>query len=252
MKISEITNEANLNLYSIGLLSTVDKKTCANLAKSTSKSHDTLYRQLDCVKQDTNLNDQLKQLAQKVFKTNPLYLIFDDTRIIKPYASLIEGLDIGHDGSSGRITQGLQMVTAMLTDLNSKLPIDLRPYISKWLTESYLTKSEIAWSITKSLIGAFDIELILTHAHYATKTFLTDLFKNHSPFLMKIPRNRKVTIGDKYDQLQNILRLKRNQHVRCIQGLYNGLPYYFYVAKVKSGTTIYFISLNYIESKKSC
>lgn len=249
MKISENTNEANLNLYSIGLLSTVEKKTCSNLAKSTTYSHDTLYRQLNDAENKTNLKEQLKNLAQKVFKTGPLYLIFDDTRINKPYASLIEGLDIGHDGSSGSITQGLQIVTAMITDLKAKLPIDLEPYISKWLTDKYLTKSEIAWDIVQSLIRELDVELILADAHYATKAFLIDLFKNHIPFLMKLPRNRKVTIGDKYDQLQNILRLKRNQHVRYVQGLYDGLPYYFYVAKVKNGTTIYFISLNYIEAK---
>jgi hypothetical protein len=59
---------------------------------------------------------------------------------------------------------------------------------------------------------------------------------------MKIPRNRIVTINVLTGQLQDILRLKRNSHVKMMQGTFKGIDCCFYVVKIKSGTTMYFVS----------
>ena len=64
--------------------------------------------------------------------------------------------------------------------------------------------------------------------------------------LVKITRRRVVNIDGKKGQLQNVLRLRRNQHIFVKQGILDGETYYFYVAKVKNGSIVYFISNDYI------
>jgi len=249
MNITKTQTNNNTSLYTNGLLVTADRKTATNLAKSLNVKHDKLYRELTNT-QEENLLNKLKVLAQQTFQNNPLYLLFDDTRLTKRYASNIEGLDIGHDGSTNSITKGIQMVTAMFATAEIKLPIDIQPYISKWLSEDYITKSNIAWDIVQRLIASFNIARILADAHYATKTLLRKLIESGILFLMKIPRNRKVVIHGKHDQLQRLLRLKRNEHVRYAVGFYDDIRYFFYVVKVGQGKTVYLISSDFIEPKE--
>ncbi len=116
------------------------------------------------------------------------------------------------------------------------------------MSEDYKTKSNIAWDIVQRLIASFNIARILADAHYATKALLRKLIESGILFLMKMPRNRKVIIRGKHDQLQRLLRLKRNEHVRYAIGFYDNIRYFFYVVKVGQGKTVYLISSDFIRA----
>jgi hypothetical protein len=252
VRISNFSDQINIPEYSQALLTTESRKTCTNLAKTLNKPHDSLYYPFrDPIANKEKTQSTLVEIAQKELNLQRIKLIFDDSQITKQYAKDIEGLDVGFDGSTGHAELGLQMITALLTDGNIKLPIDLLPYISKQIAGSHFkSKSEIAAKITTFLVTLFNIDLLLADAHYATKFFLSFLFDLKQAFLMKIPCNRIVTIGSQTAQLKKILRLRKNERVRCVQGHFNGKPYYFYVAKIKDGTIVYFVSLNQIDPYK--
>lgn len=236
-------------LYSMAILATIERKTCINLSKEIEVSHDKVYRQLN-VDPESIYMGYLKKIAQKKLDSSQTYLIIDDSRINKDFATYIEGLSEDLDGSTGRITKGLQMVTSMLTDCRFNMPISLKPLLSKWICpEEYKTKSEIAWEIINKITFDFDIKMVLADAHYATKDLLDKLQRHCIGFLMKMPRSRKVTMGNQHDQLQKILRLRRNERVRCKLGFYDGLPYWFYVVKVNSHITVYLVSSDYLDPK---
>jgi hypothetical protein len=187
-------------------------------------------------------------LAKSLLIDEEAVLVVDDGRIAKPYAELIEGASLGHDGSSHRVVMGLQMVTAMLVTSIYKLPVEVQEYINKWLIgSSYLTKSDIAEMLTRKLMNTFNISRVIADAHYATHQFISFLTGINLPYLMKFPCSRKVTLFDKNVKLNGALRLRRNERVRCKKGFYKGIPCFFYVVKYDKYKTIYLISSDYID-----
>lgn len=246
MRVEQILEKINMPDYSKSLLSTESHKTCTSLAISINKSHDALYKSFrDPVANRESVHNDLISLAQTELSGERTYLIFDDSQLSKPYAKEIEGLDIGFDGSIGRPELGLQMVSALLSDGNIKIPIDMEPYISKLVAgRHFKTKSKLATNIFFHLVELFKIDLLLADAHYATKQFLSLLYKHGQQFLMKFACNRIVTIGKTTGQLKKIFRLRRNEHIRVTKGIFDGISYYFYVVKIKQGKTAYFVSLD--------
>jgi len=252
MKLAEVLAKTNIPDYSKALMSTASHKNCITLAKSINKSHDILYGNFrDPIPSINTLRDQLINLAEKELSGKTTYLIFDDSQISKPHAKEIEGIDIGFDGSTGRPELGLQFVSALLSDGDIKIPVGLEPYISKQIAgKHFKTKSELAANIFLLLVDIFKIDLVLGDAHYATKTFLIFLSKLNQRFLMKFPCNRAVQIRNKKGQLKKIFRLRKNEHIRIIRGVFDDNSYYFYVVKIKPGITAYFISLDQIDKEE--
>jgi hypothetical protein len=235
--------------YVEALLKCSGKKVCTKLAKSINMSHDLIYRSFNKpITKTKEVLNELKRMALRSLNQDELHLIFDDTQITKLYAKEIEGLAMGFDGSLGMSTMGIKMVTALLTDRKHNIPIDAIPFISKEFAQSnYKTKSEIAIGITRLLINVFKFRRILGDAHYATKQMLHFLNDGQLNYLMKIPCNRVVTIGKSTGQLKRIFRLKKNAHVQSIKGTFDGIKCYFYIVKVKDGTTVYLISNDKID-----
>jgi len=248
MMISDILQKINMPMYSKALACTESRKTCTNLAKCMNETHDAIYQSFRSPIETGNaIKDELLSLAKNELSGKTTCLIFDDSQLSKPYAKDIEGLDLGFDGCMGRAELGLQIITALVTDGNIRLPINLIPYFSKQIAKrAYKTKSELAIGITLFLRKSFNFALLIADAHYSTKTFMSFLSEIGQAFLMKFTCTRIVTIGEKTGQLRRILRLKKNEHFRSAQGSFDGLFYYFYVVKVKNGITCYFISLSEI------
>jgi hypothetical protein len=194
------------------------------------------------------VRDKLLNLAQNELSGENRYLVFDDSQLSKPYAKEIEGIDVGFDSSSGRAELGLQMITALITDLEIRLPIDVRPFFGKQIAGKFFkSKGELAAKIFTHLHEIFSFDLVVADAHYATKFFLSFLNNFKQAFLMKFTCNRIVTIGNKTGSLKKLMPLRRNEHFRCTRGLFDGNYYYFYVVKINFYTTCYFISLYEIE-----
>lgn len=238
--------------YVDALLHCSGKKVCTNLADTMNTSHDSIYRNFENPIQQTDTTiDVLKNLAMNNLNNDNIYLIFDDTQITKWHAKKIEGLEVNFDGSIGVPAPGITVVTSLLTDTIIDIPIDAKPFFSKELVQAhYKTKSEIAIDITCDVVKSFNIKRILGDAHYATKQNLGFLHSRQLPYLMKIPRNRVVTIDGIHGQLQRIFRLKKNSHMQSIKGTFHGIDCYFYVIKIKDGTIIYLISNDQIDLKK--
>jgi len=235
--------------YVKALLLCSEKKVCTNLSDTLSTSHDAMQRAIthDAAKQE-NATLPLQTLAQNELNHDETYLIHDDTQLTKLYAKEIEGLDIGFDGSLGRATLGLKVITSLLTDKRVSIPIEAIPYISKELAQAgYKTKSDIAIDITKHVLKHFKIKRMLADAHFATIPMITFLNDAQLNYLMKITRSRVVTIDGIMGQLQKLLRLKKNNRVKSAKGILNGIECYFYVIKIYNGSTIYFISNDQID-----
>lgn len=252
MRTTQLYQEGKSGQYVEALLKCKEKKVCTNLANTMDVSHDSMYRvfenPIDSVE---DIRNKIKVLAQTNLNSEEIYLIVDDTHIAKMHAKQIEGVEMGYSGSLGAPAMGIKMMTALLTDGNIKIPIDTIPFVSRELAQSsYKTKSDMAIDIFHRVIQFFKIKLFLGDAHFATQQVITTLSAEKQAFLMKIPRNRKVTINGVTGQLQKILRLKRNSRIFAVRGLFGGVVCYFYVAKIENGTTIYFVSSDFIDYEK--
>ena len=237
--------------YVNGLLLCQKRKVCTNLGEAVNETHDTLYREMCDFSATEETKETLYKIALSKLDKENTFLIFDDVKLAKIYAEEIEGLEVGYDGSTGQKLLGLNMVTSLLTDKTHHIPIDAAPYVGKELSGlHYKTKSAIAKAIAECIISRIKIKRTLGDAHYATKEFLTWLYNLQIAYLMKIPRNRVVTIGDQEGRLQDILRLKKNSHSACVQGFFQGIQCYFYVVKIRNGSIVYFISNDQIPLKE--
>ena len=234
--------------YVEALLHCPNKKVCTNLAETMGVSHDSMYRNFENHgEQIESARKEIENLAQRHLDKDNIYLCIDDTRATKLYAKKIEGLEVAYDGSIDMPALGITMVDALLTDTKINIPINATPFFSRDLVQShYKTKSEIAIAITKHAVEVFKIKRMLGDAHYATKQYLSWANEHQLPYLMKIPRNRVVTIDGKNGQLKEIFRLKRNRHMQVTKGTFHGIDCYFYVIKIKDGSTIYLISSDWI------
>jgi hypothetical protein len=109
--------------------------------------------------------------------------------------------------------------------------------------KNYKSKSELAHAIYSQMIKLFDIDIVLADAHYATKYLLSILYDAVQQFLMRFTCSRIVQIGKANGQLRKIFRLRRNEHIRMIQGVFDGKSLCFYVVRLKTGCIAYFVSL---------
>jgi hypothetical protein len=251
MRVTETNrqiNYKNFSEYVMGLLKTFERKNCTQISKTMNTSHDSMLRQLD------NSSDEelsAKSFAKSVLMDEECILVIDDGRIAKPYAELMEGASLGQDGSSHQVVMGLQMITAMLVGTFCKLPVDVCEYVSKWLAGSnFSTKSEIAKKLTHGLMYTFNISRLIADAHYATYEFISFLHHSGLDYLMKLPCNRKITLLGQTGTIRDLLRLRRNERVRCKKGLYHGMVCFFYVIKHDKDKIVYLISSDYIDPHK--
>lgn len=182
MRVADIFEEKNIPNYSIALMSTESHKNCVSLAKKIDVTHDSLYEQFKKpLGQNETIKQDILQIAQEQFGGNKVYLLLDDSRISKLHAKDIDGLHFGFDGSTGDTNLGLQMVSALLTDGDIKIPINIEAYITKKISgKNYTSKSELAYAIYSQMINLFNIDTVLADAHYATKYLLSILLRCHT------------------------------------------------------------------------
>lgn len=244
MRIANVNEEANTPNYVIGLLQTAARKVCTNIAESLGIMHDSLYREIEKYEENTQeITKSLQTTAVNNLSEKEKYLILDDSSNNKQYAKEIEGLDIVFDSCIKKAVMGLTAVIAIVTDTIVKLPIDAEYVISKiFAGANYKSKSKVAALIIQRIIGVVPFDWVIADAHYATQYLMDALFEWSIKFLMKIPRNRIVNINGQVGQLQNILRLKKNNRFACVSGTIFNRSCYFYVLKNNLKQTVYLVS----------
>lgn len=253
MTITQLFKQSNLDcMYSQSLLLTIDKKTCTNLSDSLNKSHDSIYRNFrDEEKTIDEISTEIVKEVKKVFGNKPLIVIPDETALPKNTAKKIEGLYFVYDGSQKRSVVGLQVMTFMLTDGERYFPVAIEYVISKKINKKANTKSELFQELLLTLEKqGFNITCIIADGHYSTLDNLRFLHKKNQQFLIKIRRDRKVTVNQQTQNLYNVLRLNKNEKSKSLSANIGDMKLFFYVFKNDSGKTIYLVSLFEIPRKK--
>lgn len=126
---SIVTSVRFIKLYSAGLIATVRRKSCVEMSKRLSVSHDKLNRALN---KETTIDTIGSILSSIVSKwCTPGWLIIDDTLVAKVFARLIPGLDIHKDSSSGNFTKGLCIVVIAWTNGIITIPLGFKCWFSK-------------------------------------------------------------------------------------------------------------------------
>jgi len=246
MNVAQRTIENN-TLYIEGLLKTERRKVCTSIAETLNTTHDAVYQPFDKAELlIQKAREELQSIAAEAFGNKPIYLLIDDFVINKQYSKEIEGTDTCYDSSTKHAGAGLHSVSAMLTDGDTKIPIDASLFLSKRIGgENRITKNKIAEEIIKS--NSFD--RAIWDAHYTTHSSVRKCYELNKSYLGKIPRNRIVKVNGKEGQVQKLVKLKKNRKILSVEANFGGTPCWIHAVKRDDKKIIYLISDDYIKPK---
>jgi hypothetical protein len=248
MKIACLKAGNNSSKYCAGLLVTEGRKVCTNIAETLNISHDSVYREFNNAEVDAEqIRLELQRAADEALVGKPRYLVIDDYVLDKMYSNEIEGTDICYNSGTKRAGKGLQAVSAILTDGHIKMPINTELFLSKNLGGvQNRSKNKIA----EEIICSVSYDRAIWDAHYTTHSMVQICYINQKSYLGKIPRNRIVTIGNATGQLQELLRLSKNQRIKSVQGTLGNTPCWLHILKRQDKKIIYLISNDWIAPKQ--
>ena len=102
-RVNTITKSVKLKIsrYAVGLIATARKKSCPQMSKQLSISHDKLYRALLLGEAGISaISRTLIVMVLRLTTAEKGWLIIDDTLISKMFGNLLPGLDYLHDAST--------------------------------------------------------------------------------------------------------------------------------------------------------
>ncbi len=135
------------SIYSIALLlSNSKRKTFESLGTESGISGDTISR---IVTENITNTSELISASQKLFRRKKVYLLIDDTLILKLYSRFIEGTADHYSSSDGRQYRSLNSVVAMLTDGTIAIPIAQKIWTSREFDQTNYKKK---WKLAQQLI----------------------------------------------------------------------------------------------------
>jgi len=236
--------------YSIALILSTEKKVCTRMAKFLSVAHDFLQRFLNNYGLLIPIFPKLMfSIANYHSKKKTGYLVIDDTTMSKPFAKLIAGLYTIYNTAMGRPDRGFNLVVIAWSNGNVTIPLMFEWYFDKNISGEYFrSKTKIAIDLICRCVDKIPFLYILFDGHYSTIEVLQFLAENNLRFLAKIACNRKVTVKNVFDQIQNLPQLKfiRNERNKSILAVYHGMKLYFSSHKREKKTGGY--SFTYIVS----
>lgn len=223
-----ISNKAEQKLaYPISLLlSTAPRKTFEALAKEVETSGDTIARILD--RTAATMQD-LVAIAKKIFKRKRLYLIIDDSLILKLYSKLIPGTSDNYDSSDCKTYRSLCSVVAMVTDGHTSIPISQEIWTSQeFAQDSYAKKWELAQHLIEKIMLELPIYMVLADGLYAIVEFLKWLIGNGIRFEMRFHANRIIDDKGTKSPIRDNQRLKLSgkRPKRTIRAYWYGMQLY--------------------------
>ncbi len=217
--------------YAAGILLTNGKKTCTELARATSKSHDAVLRELNLISNNPEeVRSALISAATTANKKNPGYLIMDGTLLIKEHAKKIEGVSLQHSGST--VKPGIGLMATVWTDLKQVIAVDAftwkRGDQSKIVTGAHniISLSQKIGTLGVIADGAFA-------SRYALKLYI----ESHVPCLMRFHANRVVDVAgfDQPMQLKNhpAFKMKKNKRFIIKRIKWHDIDLYVVAIKIK-------------------
>lgn len=201
--------------YSLAVLLSNGKKNFENIGRSTGRTGRSIARMMQSYKRIRNI---LKNICQSVFMNiKKLYLILDETLIKKIYADVARGSGVFYDPGTGREVNGYRVVTALLSDGTTHIPLDadfvFPAYITKRSKTRLLSKTELAakfYLYARELFPKAEI-ILIADGHYSTYEALLWCVENNIKAEMRMHRNRKVMYRRRYMTLTELLELPKIQ-----------------------------------------
>lgn len=235
------------------LLSIPGRKTFEFLAKNIGVSGDSVARMVE--NYAATVQD-LVNIAKAVFKGKKLYLIIDDTLILKLYSKVIQGTCDNYDSSDRKTYRSLCAVVAVITDGIDTIPISEEIWISEALNkDTHMKKWQLAQALITQLQTYLSIHMLLADGLYAIHVFLTWLISENINFEMRLHANRVIDHDTFSGQVKNSPKfmMKNKKKMRTIRATWKNTDFYISAFRRtnKNGdvTTIYQIS-NYKAASK--
>ena len=219
--------ERNISYPSVLLLSNSKRKTFESLGKDIGKSGDTMAR---LVTEHAVSIDGLVKLAQKIFLKKRIYLLIDDTLILKIYSQAIEGTSDNYSSSDRKSYRSLCSVVGMLTDGITAIPIDQKIWTSKEFNQNnYSKKWELAQVLISEIKKFVNFKAVILDGLYAVKAFMNWLCDSKIFFEMRFHSNRVIEKKGKKYQIKKspFIKLKKGRVRRTIKALWQNMHLHF-------------------------
>lgn len=209
------------------LLSIANRKTFESLGIVSSTSGDTIARIVEC---NAATPDDLLKIVKVVFKNKRLYLIIDDTLILKLYSKVIPGTSDNFDSADRKTYRSLCAVVAMITDGYTAIPIDQSIWTAiEFAADTYKTKWQIAQQLIEKIRNEIPIYMFLADGLYAVADFIEWLTNQSILFEMRFHSNRVITYDQFKGQIRHYekLKLSGRRPMRTVKGHWYKMSLYF-------------------------
>lgn len=225
--------------YSSWLITTHERKNYLSMARSNNVDYkDVLVTEQDAESCSEELKNKLLKIAKSLAtQSNPGYLIFDFTMLLKSYSFFIENVTYDRDGCSNRIEKGLSIGLAVWSNDQVTVPLAFNNWHRKVdVPDSYKSKIELAKEMILDLRQKIAFKKILMDGAFSSLNMLSFCMNQEFDFAFRIARNRKINVDGVIEQLQThpALHLRKNQKFKTVTGDYKGLKLYFTAEKRKT------------------
>lgn len=174
------------------ILSNSKRKTFESLGLELKISGDTISRLV--TENVAEINDLIR-IAQKIFCRKKVYLLIDDTLILKVYSRFIEGTSDNYSSSDKRVCRSLNSVVAMITDGITAIPISQEIWTSREFDKKkYRKKWELAQQLILEIRQHISLGAVIMDGLYAVAEFMDWLDKNQVLFEMRFHSNSRVKL----------------------------------------------------------
>jgi hypothetical protein len=229
--LKQINTIKNAIRYAAGLILTIGKKVCTNLAASTMESHDSVQRDLNAVARNPEEIEAL--LLSNIIKKNRAksgYLLLDNSVLIKEHSKKIEGVSYQHTGSKEK--PGIGITALVWTDLTITEPVAL----TTW-QKGDKSKVKSANHLAISLAQKINAKGVLADAYFATIEGIGSYNQAHVPFVMRFHSNRVVSIPG-FDGIAQVkkhpaFKFKKNTRVIVRKVVWHSMELCVIALKVK-------------------
>lgn len=199
--------------YPLAIILSNGKKNFENIGRSIGRAGRSIARMMQSYKRIRSI---LKDICQSLFSgIKKLFIIFDETLIKKIYADVARGSGVFYDPGAGREVHGYRIVTALLSDGSTHIPLDadfiFAAYITKRSKTKALSKTELAkkfYLYATKLFPETEFFLI-ADGHYSTYEMLQWSIERKIKVEMRMHKNRKVMYKRGYIALTELLELPK-------------------------------------------
>ena len=208
-------------------MSNSKRKTFESLGPELGLSGDTISRLATC---NANSIEQLIDFSQKIFGRKKIYLLMDDTLLLKIYSQCIEGTSDNYSSGDRRQYRSLCSIIGMLTDGLTAIPIDQIIWTSReFCVGQYQKKWELAQQLILNIESHISVQALIADGLYAVQAFMVWLNNRGINFEMRCHSNRKIVKNGSRFQLKEcrFLYLRKGRTEKTIKAQWLEMNLFF-------------------------